>query len=40
MKNPFISLIVPTYNRADLISETIESILNQTYKKMLNKGIF
>ena len=32
MKNSFISVIVPTYNRADLISETIESILNQTYK--------
>lgn len=32
MKNSFISVIVPVYNRADLISETIESILNQTYK--------
>lgn len=32
MKNSFISVVVPTYNRADLISETIESILNQTYK--------
>jgi glycosyltransferase involved in cell wall biosynthesis len=32
MKKSFISVIVPTYNRADLISETIESILNQTYK--------
>ena len=32
MKNSFVSVIVPTYNRADLISETIESILNQTYK--------
>lgn len=40
MKNSFISVIVPTYNRADLISETIKSILNQTYKKMLNKGMF
>jgi len=32
MKKSFVSVIVPTYNRADLISETIESILNQTYK--------
>ena len=32
MKNPFISVIVPTYNRADFVGETIESILNQTYK--------
>jgi len=32
MENSFISVIVPTYNRADLISETIESILDQTYK--------
>lgn len=27
-----ISIITPTYNRADLISETIESILNQDFK--------
>ena len=32
MKKSFVSVIVPTYNRANLISETIESILNQTYK--------
>jgi len=32
MKNLFISVIVPTYNRSDLISETIKSILNQTYR--------
>lgn len=32
MKNSFISVIVPTYNRADFVGETIESILNQTYK--------
>jgi len=40
MKNSFVSVIVPTYDRADFVGETIESILNQTYKKMLNKGIF
>ena len=32
MENLFVSVIVPTYNRSDLISETIKSILNQTYK--------
>ncbi len=32
MSAPFFSVIVPTYNRADLISETIESFLNQTFK--------
>lgn len=28
---PLISVIVPTYNRADLILETVDSILGQTY---------
>lgn len=28
-----ISIIIPTYNRAHLISETLDSILMQTYKK-------
>lgn len=28
---PTISIILPTYNRANLISETIRSVLNQTY---------
>jgi glycosyltransferase involved in cell wall biosynthesis len=32
MPNPFFSVIVPTYNRAHLISETIESVLAQTFK--------
>ncbi len=31
MKNSFTSVIVPTYNRANFVGETIESILNQTY---------
>lgn len=29
----FFSIIIPTYNRANLISKTIESALNQTYNK-------
>jgi glycosyltransferase involved in cell wall biosynthesis len=28
---PFISIILPTYNRAHLVIETIDSILNQSY---------
>lgn len=31
MKQPLISLIIPTYNRAHLICETLDSILAQTY---------
>lgn len=31
----FISIIIPTYNRAHLISITLESLLNQTYSKDL-----
>src|SRR5262245_55318681 len=29
--NPLVSIILPTYNRAGLIMETIESIYKQTY---------
>ncbi|MFV5694957.1 glycosyltransferase family 2 protein [Flavobacterium sp. LB3P122] len=29
--NPLISIIIPTYNRAHLISETLDSIIAQTY---------
>lgn len=32
MKKPLVSIIVPTYNRAHLIVESLESILAQTYK--------
>lgn len=31
MNNPLVSIIVPTYNRANLIGETLNSILAQTY---------
>jgi glycosyltransferase involved in cell wall biosynthesis len=31
MKQPLVSIIIPTYNRAHLISETLNSILAQTY---------
>jgi glycosyltransferase involved in cell wall biosynthesis len=31
--NPLISIIIPTYNRAHLIGETLNSVLGQTYEK-------
>ncbi len=32
--NPLVSVIIPVYNRADLIRETIESVLKQTYQNI------
>jgi glycosyltransferase involved in cell wall biosynthesis len=32
MQDKIVSIIVPTYNRADLIGETIQSVLDQSYK--------
>ena len=29
--NPLVSIIIPTYNRAGLIGETLQSVINQTY---------
>lgn len=29
--NPLVSIIIPTYNRAHLIGETLDSVLSQTY---------
>ena len=31
MTNPIVSIIIPTFNRADLIIETLDSVLAQTY---------
>ncbi|PQJ73321.1 glycosyltransferase family 2 protein, partial [Polaribacter butkevichii] len=31
MNNPLVSIIIPTYNRAHLITETLDSIVAQTY---------
>ncbi|PMP98127.1 MAG: glycosyl transferase, partial [Thermodesulfobacterium geofontis] len=34
MKRPLISVIIPTYNRAYILSKAIESVLNQTFKDL------
>lgn len=31
MNDPLVSIIIPTYNRAHLIGETLESVITQTY---------
>lgn len=32
MNNPLVSIVMPTYNRADLIGRSIQSVLAQTYE--------
>ncbi|RXJ45400.1 glycosyltransferase family 2 protein [Gelidibacter gilvus] len=34
MKTPLISIIMPTYDRGDLISESIDAIINQSYNNL------
>lgn len=34
MSNPFVTVFIPVYNSEQYISETIDSILNQTYKNL------
>ena len=32
MEKNFVSVITPTYNRGEILKETIQSVLNQTYQ--------
>lgn len=34
MSKPLVSVIIPTYNRANVISETIDNVFSQTYKNI------
>lgn len=34
MNQPLISIVIPVYNAASVISDTIQSVLNQTYKNI------
>ena len=34
MKTDLVSVIMPTYNTGSILTESIDSILNQTYKNL------
>lgn len=34
MKSPLVSVIIPTYNRAKLLSRSVKSVISQTYSKL------
>ena len=29
---PFFSVVIPTYNRSDVLSRSVDSVLSQTYQ--------
>lgn len=31
---PLVSVIIPTYNRADMLQKTVESVMRQTYSNL------
>ena len=33
-QNPLVSVVIPTYNRANLLKRAIQSVINQTYKNL------
>jgi glycosyltransferase involved in cell wall biosynthesis len=34
MYTPLVSVIIPTYNRKELVKETVQSVLEQDYPKI------
>jgi len=39
-KNPTVSVIIPTYNRAHIVGRAIQSVLDQTYQDFEVKYIW